>query len=142
MDSQFQHDLKEKGHPAEIKALILIKQHLDPLAFRSIGYDKDKDITAPGIGLLFEIKNNQFAKWNVCVETSWAGKPSGITTTKADYYVYFAKDKYFVIKTSVLKNLLESIPIKIFTQEGNKNGMKILPLTQLELNSEYIWSSS
>jgi hypothetical protein len=66
------------------------------------GCVKDYDIIDNGTRLTYEVKadRNTIKTGNICIEYECNGKPSGITTTRADYIAYFeVEGKLYIIPT-------------------------------------------
>ncbi len=102
MTTKFEQDLKN-GQEYEKKALLLIQKKY-PNAYIIDGYCLDWDIYIPELKIGVEVKSDAQYKvtGNFYVEYSCNGKPSGISTTKADiYYIYL--DKLYIVKTEDLK---------------------------------------
>jgi hypothetical protein len=61
---------------------------------------------------------------NMVFEVSCNGKPSGINSTKADYYIYYfpAEKLFYMAKISTIRNIL---PCCITTFGGDKNLSKL-----------------
>lgn len=84
----------------------------------------------------YEVKSDRLSEqtWNFCIEyyNTKKGWPSGITTSKADYYVYYADGKWWIAKRP---ELLVKLIWQCFTDirdGGNDNSrMIILPVGQL-----------
>ena len=53
------------------------------------GYFKDYDIYVPEINKSIEVKSDEKSKYtnNIVVEVEFNGKPSALSTSKADYWV-------------------------------------------------------
>lgn len=69
---------------------------------------------------------------NVAIEYEQRGKPTGISVSSADYYVYKLSENFYSIKCSTLKeNLKQSVKTKetkkkTFTDKGNQKEIKVL----------------
>jgi hypothetical protein len=80
----------------------------------------------------YEVKTDVYKKntGNMVIEFESRGKPSGITTTKADYFVYFFPylNEIWNIKTDELRKLISDNELKI-KHGGDRNltKMYILP---------------
>lgn len=53
--------------------------------------DYDVELIEDGVKVYYEVKADRmtYKTGNICIEYECFGKPSGITTTKADWYAYF-----------------------------------------------------
>ena len=60
--------------------------------------------------ITFEVKDDTRTKetGNIVVEHESWGKPSGITTTEADYWVFSHHSTYHIIETPALKSLIST----------------------------------
>lgn len=126
------------GKRVEQAVLDIIKRH-DPDAFIQDGLDKGKDIVSPKYKLLLEVKSQPDAVFCVSVEIGreYPGKPvrpSGITTSQADYYVWHCQHKLFIIKTTQLRQLIAEIPVTKHPLHGEQYHLKILKISILEAN--------
>lgn len=134
---QFDKDLAEKGEPIEREFLEIVKAEFDTEAYKIEGYCKEWDLVAPNINKTYEVKNNNDAYKCFCVELSCAGKPSGIVTSRADYWVYLAKDTFFVIARSKVSDLIFGKEVKKFTLYEQEVEMVNLDIVDVEVNSEF-----
>jgi len=67
---------------------------------------KEFDIKIKSLNLTFEVKNDLMAEktGNIAIEFESRGKPSGVSTTKADYWVYKFSNMFYIIERTVLVN--------------------------------------
>lgn len=85
--------------------------------------------------VLFEVKADRktINTGNIAIEFECRGKPSGITTSKSDYWVYFldGKNQYLLIPTDRLRNEIakESYKRKV---SGGDDGVARMYLFGLE----------
>lgn len=74
---------------------------------------------------------------NVFVEHISRGKPSGISTTESDYWIFclscseFNDEVFIGISTDRLKRLLDSIKWEVNGGDNNSSKGKLVPLTKL-----------
>jgi hypothetical protein len=107
----FDKDL-EDGLKAEDEVKELLKKHFnvqEPDIEKSA--IKDYDIKIVSKNLTFEVKNDLMAEktGNVAVEYESRKKATGISVTKADYWVYKFAGVFYMIETNRLKKeLLEN----------------------------------
>jgi hypothetical protein len=133
MIEKFEKDL-ETGKMFEQKALEHI-QNKYPKAYIIDGYFLEWDIFIPEINIGVEVKSDaQYIKTgNFYVEYFCNGKPSGISTTKAEiYYIYL--DKLYILKTEDLKNKCRKYINNDRDKKGGDNMASkgiILPLKEL-----------
>ena len=102
MDS-FKEDII-KGEEAEYKLLKIIqKKH--PKAYKITGEFKAYDIYIPEIDSRLEVKRDIGSKntSNFFIEYECNYKPSGLSSTLADYWVIYDEDKFHFIKVPLLK---------------------------------------
>ncbi len=99
MDSQnivetFELDLFIGGKSEE-DVLNKIKQKY-PNAFKIEGYFKDYDLYVPEVDKSVEVKQDFKSEFtgNLVVEVEFDGKPSALSTTKADYWVFVTKSAW------------------------------------------------
>ena len=108
MISTFKNDLKI-GKSVEEKILNKIKKKY-PKAYIIDGYFKDYDIYVPEKNMGIEVKKDVKSQetGNLVIEVELNGKPSALSTTKADYWVFYDGDNYIWITPTMLKDLTES----------------------------------
>lgn len=107
-----------RGEKAERYVLQHVKRY-DSKARKIKGYHKQYDIIAPTLQKTFEVKDCQDARVAVPIETHCTRRlsnieplPSGILTTTADYWVFYAKKMYLYVPTLALLQLLHYLPVK------------------------------
>lgn len=85
----FERDLK-RGEEIEEKILSIIRIKY-PEAYRVKGYFKDYDIYIPEISKSVEVKSDEQSKHtgNILIEVEFDGKPSALSTSKADFWVWW-----------------------------------------------------
>lgn len=134
--------LKTKGKPCEEDVLAYIKRY-DKKAYIVEGYDSGKDIVAPTINKTFEVKNCQDAVSHVPIEIQCRYKdtdhPAGLAVTTATYWVFFCWNKFFMIATEKLKELVKDLPEKNYPQVISVTTLKILPIELLEKHARHSW---
>jgi hypothetical protein len=115
----FIRDLK-RGEEIEMILLEVIKKKY-PKAYKIDGYFKDYDLFVPEIGKSIEVKYDEKSKetGNIVVEIEFNGKPSALSTTKADYWVWWDGERYTWFDVdSIKKCILETNP-KLCSFIGN-----------------------
>lgn len=133
MMGKFEKDL-ETGKKFEQQALELIQKKY-PKAYIVDGYFLEWDIFVPEINIGVEVKSDaQYQKTgNFYVEYFCNGKPSGISTTKAEiYYIYL--DKLYILKTEDLKDKCRKYINTSRDKKGGDNMASkgiILPINEL-----------
>jgi len=136
---RFRKDLDETGIPTEIAALERIHLYIDKTAYRIEGKDCEKDIVCPINSERYEVKYGNKGVINFSVEVSINGKPSGLRVTKADWWIIYAKNKFFVIDIMVLNGLCNNLQETGYEIDGNMVGLKLLSLNDLRDNVKVIW---
>ena len=84
-------------------------QNKYPLAYKQEGYCKDWDIYVPELSIGVEVKSDQKSQYtgNIVIETEFNGKPSALTTTKAQYWVIFDGDNYTWFKVGDIRRCIK-----------------------------------
>lgn len=109
MHYNFKKDLAD-GQLAEREAIEKLQTHFPEISdFRQSdtkGYDIEGVFDSQRI--TFEVKNDLMAHktGNVAIEYECRGKPSGLTTTTADHWIYKFNNSFFLFKTEVLRQHL------------------------------------
>jgi hypothetical protein len=87
----------------------------------------DVVIQFPKKTLSFEIKTDVFVSpyydtGNMFIEYESRNKPSGISVCRADYFITYFKylNELWMIKTTDLQNLINSVNFRIFKNAGDK----------------------
>ena len=108
MSDTFYKDL-ESGKKIEKAVLSIIKKKY-PKSYIIDGYFKDYDIYVPEKDIGVEVKRDEKSKYtgNLVVETEFDGKPSALSTTKADYWVFYDGECYIWITTNKLNYVVSS----------------------------------
>ena len=106
--NSFYEDLKD-GKETENNVLAIIKKKY-PKSYIIEGYFKDYDIYVPEKNMGIEVKKDVKSQetGNLVIEVEFNGKPSALSTTKADYWVFYDGDNYIWITPTMLKDLTES----------------------------------
>jgi hypothetical protein len=128
-NDKFKEDLKfgEMGEDSIINFLLrYYKNTLTYIGKSSIGTGDNKKFdlkfrhNTTNKEITIECKTDKYRDTgNLAIEISCSGKPSGITSTKSDVFVYyyslFGQDNFYMIKTKELKELIKNnswLPIK------------------------------
>lgn len=100
--SQLALGLKEEN--IFLKRLRLLYPH----AIKIEGSFKEFDFYIPDIDTKVELKTDRMSNdtGNFVIETFHYGKPSGITTTTADFWIFFDGFSYYWIDPDIIKNLI------------------------------------
>ena len=106
----------------QIENLILSKIKLKyPQAHIIDGYFKDYDIYIPEKGYGVEVKCDQKSKYtgNLVIEVEFDGKKSALSTTKAEYWVFYTGIEIIWIEPQMLKEIVLSYPLVEFCGKGD-----------------------
>lgn len=137
--NQFEKDL-EFGEGLERIVLEKIKVKY-PQAYKIEGYCKEWDIYIPEKDIGVEVKGDRVSgkTGNIAIETSFNGKPSALTTTKATWWVYMTLEKLYWITPEAIKEcvLIEGIEEREFGPIGGDNVPKTLFLIKEDTFAEY-----
>lgn len=105
---QFNKDL-EDGHRAEEEVLTKLAAYFHVKKEDIKRYDnKDFDLKISSLRLSFEVKNDLMAAQtgNIAIEYESRGKPSGLASSKADFWVYKFAGSLWVVPTKLLRKKL------------------------------------
>jgi hypothetical protein len=94
-------------------------------------YTKDYDVVCD-CGLSYEVKHDRQSgnTGNVAIETECRGKASGLTATKALFYVWYLKDEIIFVATDAMHGLIEGRrPIMGGEQKASK--LFLVPVSRL-----------
>jgi hypothetical protein len=102
MTCTFDRDL-EAGKHYEKEVLNKIRQKYSN-AYMIDGKCKEWDIFIPELNIGIEVKSDQKSKYtgNIVVEVEFNGKPSALSTTKSDWWVWFDGVKYTWFKVPMI----------------------------------------
>ena len=112
MVEDFKADL-ERGKIHELYVLNKIKKKYKQ-AYIVDGYFKEYDIFIPELNLGVEVKFDERSKetGNIIIETESAGKRSGISTTKAKYWVIYDGRNYNWFLTDTIRKCIKEYDFK------------------------------
>jgi hypothetical protein len=113
MPNDFNRDL-ERGKVAEHEICRIIKV-THPLAYVVDGEQSGYDIVVPDVPTMLEVKYDYMVgrTGNYFVETQSNGKSSGISVTKALWWVFVSDTEIVWIATEALRYLIESWGIRL-----------------------------
>ena len=106
----------------QIEELILSKiKPKYPQAHIIEGYFKDYDIYIPERGFGVEVKCDEKSKHtgNLVIEVEFDGKKSALSTTRAEYWVFYTGEEIIWIEPQMLKELILSYPLVAFCGAGD-----------------------
>jgi len=109
-----------RGKQIEELILSMIKPKY-PKAHIIDGYFKDYDIYIPEKGFGVEVKCDEMSKHtrNIVIEVEFDGKKSALSTTKAEYWVFYTGEEIIWIEPEVLKEIILSYPLVQFCGKGD-----------------------
>ena len=125
-DCTFNRDLtRGKYHEKEVLKLINRKYND---AYIVNGYCKEWDIFIPKLGIGIEVKSDEKSKYtgNIVVEVEFDGKPSALTTTKAEWWVWFDGNGYKWFKVSDIIRCINDNNLRVasFIGKGDAKSKK------------------
>ena len=101
-----------------------------PRAYVMQGYCKGYDIYVPEIDKKVEVKQDKKSNYtnNILVEIEMPpGKPSGLSTTEADYWVFYDGEIYIWITPNTLRQVIKPFkPVKFIGNGDNKEKLAYL----------------
>jgi len=114
----FNIDLK-RGEQIELFILSLIQKKY-PLAYKVEGYFKDYDLYIPETNKSVEVKCDEKSKYtgNLVVEVEFNNKPSALSTTKADYWVWYDGHYISIFKTESIHKFIKDYKPKLYSFIG------------------------
>lgn len=127
---------------------LLVPQLLNIPNFRQpeVAERKYFDILNLDTNEMYEVKadNRTWETGNLCIEFAYRGEDSGITSTKADYYIYFVRSPhnahgyycYYKIPIRVLKSTINNMRSKRTIKCGYQNRSECYLVNQMKF-AEY-----
>ena len=112
-------------------------QFLDRYNFEpcpAIGYHKEWDIKSKTYQTTFEVKFDGKSK----LTSRWAievafQKPSGLSTTKATFWIFTNGDEWFYISTADLRNVCQSIAPSTLTGKGDTKPKTVIFISDAKM---------
>ena len=134
-DSDFNKDLKEGEMGEKVIVMYLVCQGM---IYRGMNKDYKYDICMYSDKneeeVFFEVKTDVYPEdtGNMAIEIRYKGKPSGISKTEADWFIYLYRDLKFnnlwMIKVDDLKNLIKQNKFKrVNGGDSNKSELILIP---------------
>lgn len=120
---------RDLGRGKQIEQMFLELLHqLYPLAYIVEGYFKDYDIYIPEIKKSVEVKSDEKSKHtgNIVVEVEFNNKPSALSTTKADYWVWYDGINFTIITPQEIKRCIKETnqSLRSFIAKGDDKEKK------------------
>tara|TARA_R100000656_G_C3949797_1_gene128230 strand:+ start:78 stop:596 length:519 start_codon:yes stop_codon:yes gene_type:complete len=125
------------GHTSEDNVCAKIRKKY-PKAHVIQGYFKGYDIYVPETGKKVEVKQDKKSNFtgNIVVEIEFNGKPSALSTTKADYWVFDDGETYMWITPDTLRQVIEPMrPVKFVGNGDNKEKLAYLVKKDVIINN-------
>tara|TARA_R100000008_G_scaffold18757_3_gene9587 strand:+ start:367 stop:891 length:525 start_codon:yes stop_codon:yes gene_type:complete len=90
------------------------------------GYCKGYDIFVPENGMKIEVKQDKKSNFtgNIVVEIEFNGKPSALSTTTADYWVFDDGEIYIWITPDILRQVVQPMKPASFIGNGDNKWKK------------------
>ncbi len=117
----FTRDL-QRGEVVEMNVLSMIRNKY-PRAYKVDGYFKDYDLYIPEINKSIEVKSDEKSKYtgNILIEVEFDDKPSALTTSKADYWVWWDGYSYKWFTRDLIHKCIKELnpPLRKFIGKGD-----------------------
>ena len=109
-----------RGKQVEQMVLDLIKPKY-PKSYIQEGYFKEWDIFVPEKNCGIEVKCDEMSNntGNFLIEVEFDGKKSALSTTKAEYWVFFDGSQFVWIEPEKLRELILNYPLREFIGNGD-----------------------
>lgn len=113
-------------------------------AFIREGYHPGWDIYVPETKTKIEVKSDVFSNrtGNFVIETSYGGRPSALTTSTADFWVFFTGYKLIWITKKQIKDAIKESCVSICKFTGGSDFKEktayLVPVYYIEANSTLI----
>ena len=135
LKNKFKKDLQEGNNGEKIIMLYLFCQGMKFISYNNdYKYDIKMFSEKRNEEVLFEVKTDVYPKdtGNIAIEIRYKGKPSGISHTEADWFIYWYRDILFnnvwMIKVSDLKSLIKKSNFKIVNGgDDNQSQLVLIP---------------
>ena len=110
----------EVGKETERYVLQIIQKKY-PSAYMIAGYCKEYDIYIPELSVGVEVKKDKKSIYtgNIVVEIEFNGKPSALSTTKADYWVFYDEKELIWTTPGKLRTIVKDMKPATFIGKGD-----------------------
>ena len=136
----FKEDL-EAGKKIEEYILKRIQKKY-PQAKLMEGYFKEYDIIIPEIDKTIEVKSDvkSLHTGNFVVEVEFDGKPSALSTTTADWWVFYDSETEFWITPELIRHSVKELELREFIGKGDTKSKKayLCPKDYIKINAEFV----
>jgi len=106
------------------------------------GYFKEYDIIIPEIDKTIEVKSDvkSLHTGNFVVEVEFDGKPSALSTTTADWWVFYDSKAEFWITPELIKHAVKDLELREFVGKGDTKSKKayLCPKDYIKINAEFV----
>tara|TARA_Y100000310_G_C20001500_1_gene498729 strand:- start:20 stop:475 length:456 start_codon:yes stop_codon:yes gene_type:complete len=114
-----------------------------PQARKIEGYFKEYDLYIPEIGVRIEVKQDlkSHETGNYLIEIEYGGKPSALSTTKADYWVFHDGECEIWTTPWRIKQAIRGLPVREFTGKGDPKPKKayLCPKERIKKTAEFVY---
>ena len=127
----------------EVEEYILERiQEKYPQAKLMEGYFKEYDIMIPEINKTVEVKSDVKSLYtgNYVVEIAFDGKESALSTTTADWWVFYDSECEVWIKPELIWKSVKGLPMREFVGKGDKKSKTayLCPKEYIKINADFI----
>ena len=106
------------------------------------GYFKEYDIIIPEINKTVEVKSDvkSLHTGNYVVEVAFDGKESALSTTTADWWVFYDSECEVWIKPELIWKAVKGLPMRDFVGKGDKKSKTayLCPKEYIRINADFI----
>ena len=127
----------------EVEEYILKRiQEKYPQAKLMEGYFKEYDIMIPEINKTVEVKSDvkSLHTGNYVVEIAFDGKESALSTTTADWWVFYDRECEVWIKPELIWQAVKGLPTRDFVGKGDEKSKTayLCPKEYIRINADFI----
>ena len=127
----------------EVEEYILKRiQEKYPQAKLMEGYFKEYDIMIPEINKTVEVKSDVKSLYTgkYAVEIAFNGKESALSTTTADWWVFYDSECEVWIKPELIWKSVKGLPMREFVGKGDKKSKTayLCPKEYIKINADFI----
>jgi hypothetical protein len=127
----------------EVEEYILKRiQEKYPQAKLMEGYFKEYDIMIPEINKTVEVKSDvkSLHTGNYVVEIAFDGKESALSTTTADWWVFYDSECEVWIKPELIWKAVKGLPMRNFVGNGDEKSKTayLCPKEYIRINADFI----
>ena len=127
----------------EVEEYILKRiQEKYPQAKLMEGYFKEYDIMIPEINKTVEVKSDVKSLYtgNYVVEVAFDGKESALSTTTADWWVFYDSECEVWIKPELIWKSVKGLPMRNFVGKGDEKSKTayLCPNEYIRINADFI----